>query len=318
MTQVQSGLLRGPRAVLNSYGGMGTVLREFGLVALLDAALREGWHRGGALIWRLLPGKRSGKYGLLEAILFPSYDYWLRYQRVKVAITANSPHALPDILEVGCGRSGIALFLKPSSARVCLVDRTVGNVLPRYSAATQYVRADACHLPFEDSSFPIVISVDTLEHIPREARLAFLRELKRVAKEMVILTCPLDSQDGRFQAGKFDAQLCEDLKKHNRRIPRWLEEHLACGHPRLEELMQEFEGARLDGWQHCESWERFQTLQLWPFLWIFGGIFYWAILQKHDTTSPFWRGILSWQKRETAEIVEQDEETLSSREGVYR
>ena len=201
-----------------------------------------------------------------------------------------------EILEVGSGRAGIVLFLKPGTARVCMADQAATNVLPRYSAKAEYVRADACHLPISDASFPVVVSVDTLEHIPRAVRSAFLRELKRVAKETLILTCPLDSQDGRFQAGKADAQLRDELRKRNRRVPRWLEEHLQWGHPTAEELMEELHGGHMEGWQNCESWNRFAVLHLLPFLWPFSGIFYFLALKKHDSSPPYWRGLITWEK----------------------
>jgi SAM-dependent methyltransferase len=316
MTQVGSRVLSGSKAMLASYGGVRAVLRTFGPVALLDAGLREAWLRIGSFIWRLLGNQRRQDYGLLEAILFPAQDYWLRYQRVIGAASAISRQEPLEILEVGSGRAGVALFIKPGAARVCMVDQAATNVLPRHSAEARYVRADACHLPFADASFAVVISVDTLEHIPRPARAAFLRELKRVTKEAVILTCPLDSQDGRFQAGKADARLREELKEQNRRVPRWLDEHLQWGHPMVEEVAEELEGARIEGWQNCELWRRFQVLQLRPFLWPVAGLFYLLALKKHDSSPPYWRGMVTWQKEAT--VTAEDEAARHDQVGGRR
>ena len=54
--------------------------------------------------------------------------------------------------------------------------------------SVQRVRADVCHLPFEDRRFDIVIATEVLEHLadPR----AGLRELARVARRCVVLTVP--------------------------------------------------------------------------------------------------------------------------------
>src|SRR5437879_3059150 len=197
MPFAQMRFVRGSMALLDSYGGIRAAMRTLGPLGLLDAGLRETWHRLGAFAWRVLATHGRGDYGLLEAILFPSYDYWLRYQKVIAAISRTPRKEPMKILEVGSGRGGIVLFLKPGVAQVCLVDQGAASGIPRYSATARYVRCDACHLPFADASFPVVISVDTLEHIPRASRTNFLKELKRVAKETLILTCPLDSQDGR-------------------------------------------------------------------------------------------------------------------------
>jgi ubiquinone/menaquinone biosynthesis C-methylase UbiE len=296
MAYVGSRALQGVMAKFKSYGGVLETLRTFGLVAIIDAGLREAWLRLGSFVLRLFPWSPRRDYGLLEALLFPVYDYWLRYRRVISAISGEQGQEPVQILEVGSGRGGIVLFLRPGAAQVCLVDLAADNVIPRHSAAARYVRANACQLPFEDASFRTVISVDTLEHIPRSVRPAFIRELKRVAKETVIVTCPLNAQDGRFQAGKADAQLREELKKRNRRVPNWLEEHLRWGHPTLEEVTEELQGAETEGWQNCESWRRFQRFQLRPFLWPLGGLFYLLVLRKCDNDAPYWRGVISWRK----------------------
>ena len=53
-----------------------------------------------------------------------------------------------------------------------------------------FMRTDLYRLPFSDQAFDIVISLETLEHVPYP--LAFIRELYRVTAEggRVILSCP--------------------------------------------------------------------------------------------------------------------------------
>src|SRR5438128_180392 len=53
-----------------------------------------------------------------------------------------------------------------------------------------YRQASGMGLPFADGSWDIVISCDTLEHIPPTGRAAFLAELRRVARRAVILAAP--------------------------------------------------------------------------------------------------------------------------------
>jgi len=300
MTWTGSRIAHGYKAKLDAYGGVRGALRTFSPLELIDSGLRETWLRVGSLVWRLLPGRKRMKYGILEALLFPLYDQWLRYEKVVDAIREANLQGPLRILEVGCGTSGIVLFLKPGAARVCLTDQTNANVIPFHCAAAQYVRADACRLPFADSSFPVVISVDTLEHIPRAARAAFFSELKRVASEMVLLVCPLDSRDGSFQAPACDEQLRCDLRRAGRRVPQWVEEHLGWGHPTVEEVTEMFPGARIEGWQNCRTWMRFQPLFRRPFCWFFAGVSFVLSAKKTDDVPPYYRGLCVWRKEPVA------------------
>ncbi|MBC8074743.1 MAG: class I SAM-dependent methyltransferase, partial [Chloroflexales bacterium] len=54
-----------------------------------------------------------------------------------------------------------------------------------------YVRGDGNDLDFADSSFDLVITCDTLEHIPAASRARFIGELLRVARYGVALICPM-------------------------------------------------------------------------------------------------------------------------------
>jgi hypothetical protein len=54
-----------------------------------------------------------------------------------------------------------------------------------------YVQGDGTAMSFADSSFDMVISCDTLEHIPPELRRRLVGELVRVARYGVLLICPI-------------------------------------------------------------------------------------------------------------------------------
>src|SRR5262245_6779771 len=62
------------------------------------------------------------------------------------------------ILDVGCGDDYLRRFV-PGRDRVVLCDRTL---VPEKG----FVTADATRLPFARGSFDLVVSNDTLEHIP--------------------------------------------------------------------------------------------------------------------------------------------------------
>jgi hypothetical protein len=89
-----------------------------------------------------------------------------------------------------------------------------------------------CVLPLSDSSFTTVVSIDTLEHLPRESRLPFLRECLRVARRYVIVAAPFGS--GGHSA--CERQL-DDLYRsiHGKPHP-YLSEHVQYGLPDIAEL----------------------------------------------------------------------------------
>ena len=111
---------------------------------------------------------------------------------------------LPDVkdqrvLEIACGRGGFSRLLGSQGAFVCGADfsaSAVGIAKDRLLRASSrpdrvtYVQADAQNMPFDDNTFDIVISCETIEHVP-EPRLA-VREMYRVCKPggTLFLTTP--------------------------------------------------------------------------------------------------------------------------------
>jgi len=82
-----------------------------------------------------------------------------------------------------------------------------------------YVRASGVALPFGSEAFDLVVTCDTLEHVPAPSRAAFVDELLRAATSCVLLVAPFDSEP-------------------TQRAERILREHLAarnCAHGPLEE-----------------------------------------------------------------------------------
>jgi ubiquinone/menaquinone biosynthesis C-methylase UbiE len=89
------------------------------------------------------------------------------------------------VLEIGCGRGGFSRYLLEcgadlvaadfSDAAVALTNRLLLNQ-PNFEA----VVADIQNLPFSDNAFDVVISLETLEHVPEPDK--GLSELVRVTK----------------------------------------------------------------------------------------------------------------------------------------
>ena len=185
--------------------------------------------------------------------------------------------------------------------KICLVDWSTQLLRDPRGGKAWRVCADACRLPFADNSFDAAVSLDTVEHLPRALRAPFLDELKRVAARAVMLTCPLQSQDGIFQAGDFDLELHRRIKEKKGVQPQWLEEHIQHGHPTKEELFGLLPGAQITGSENCGTWLRYASLYQWAFLWPLAGLFYVVVLRKRDTQPPYRRGLLVWRKPALAE-----------------
>jgi SAM-dependent methyltransferase len=204
-------------------------------------------------------------------------------------------------VEVASGSNGgIAWALGRQDFGICLVDRSADLLRDSRGRGTLRVGADACRLPFPDNTFDAAVSLDTIEHLPRTARPVFIEELKRVVKRGLVITCPLESADGIFQARKPDLGLSAVIAKRNGVQPGWLREHLRQGHPTREELLELLPGAQVTGSDNCEAWLRFAVLQQRLFLWAFSGLFYLLFLRKEDAEPPYRQALLVWQKQPVA------------------
>jgi SAM-dependent methyltransferase len=281
---------------LKTHGGVLGSLREYGLLQFADRGLRLVWHQAGVKILAALRSPYTSGYGVLEALLLPSHNFWVRYAIVCRKLAEVCPEGRTRVLEVGCGPVGVSSFLSREPKQIWMVDRSLANVSGRQSDRIFRVCCDACQMPFADGAFPVVVSLDTLEHIPRKLRPAFLKEMRRVAEKAVILTCPVDSADGEFQARRCDSDLVEGLRQRGLPSARWPEEHLEQGHPTINELRGEFEGASVEGWQNTDAWMHFQFFQSRLFAWMWGGLYYLAALAHQDKAAPYYRTLIVWQK----------------------
>lgn len=88
-----------------------------------------------------------------------------------------------------------------------------------------------CGLPFKDGSFDLVISSDTLEHLPKSGRRLFCEELLRVCRKGVILCAPFGTVEHIAE---------EKLLADDDRLPEtvrcYLQEHVRYGLPTPNEV----------------------------------------------------------------------------------
>lgn len=115
-----------------------------------------------------------------------SFDRFGRYSRVADLVSCEAEAG--PIVDVG-DRSGYLTRFLPSCRSVAF-DMEVEN--DRFDDSVVGV-ADGIRLPLADDAAAAVVSCDVLEHLPDDARPAFLRELVRVARNRIVLTAPFDT-----------------------------------------------------------------------------------------------------------------------------
>jgi len=133
-----------------------------------------------------------------------------------------------NILEVGSEIQGITPYLKMQVTGVDLdFDLTKKN---------QYltpVKGSALDLPFKDSSFDYVLSVDMLEHIPEAKRKKAVEEMVRVTRKKIYLSFPCG-----LVAEKADISLHKYyLEKRGEAYP-FLKEHVELGLPDCHQVYE--------------------------------------------------------------------------------
>ena len=93
--------------------------------------------------------------------------------------------AIGTVLDVACGSGYGSNYLALDKTRTVigldLLDENILHAKSRYSGAGRYfLRGDAMNLPFPNNFFDTIVSLETIEHLPRY--LQFLSECNRVLK----------------------------------------------------------------------------------------------------------------------------------------
>lgn len=101
------------------------------------------------------------------------------------------PLNVSSILEVGCGEGYIVEFLKritPVKINAFDLDARVVLDAKVKCPNSNFLVADACHLPYKSNSFNLVLACEVLEHIrfPDD----FLQEVARVTNQYCLIGVP--------------------------------------------------------------------------------------------------------------------------------
>lgn len=163
---------------------------------------------------------------------FDQYQRYKMVQEMADGMRQSKPGPL-RVLDVGGHPGQIVSFLPDDEVYV-------SDVVP--CDLPTYAYTDGVTLLFEDESFDVVVSVDTLEHVPPERREGFLGELLRVSRDYLILAGPF--ADANVSAA--ERILYDFVKNRLDYAHAFLEEHRKHGLPRWERVKDflEAEGLR--------------------------------------------------------------------------
>lgn len=161
--------------------------------------------------------RRLRAYAEKDGRGFP--DWAVRYVPVARRIRALCP-GRARTLEAGANENGLARFLE---GPIVVVD-----IDPAHLAAARTctriapVLADMAALPFADRAFDVVVSMDTIEHIPDTVRPGAVCELMRVSAARGVVAVGFPSGDGALQA---EAGVREAYRRYTGGTLSWFEEH---------------------------------------------------------------------------------------------
>lgn len=117
-----------------------------------------------------------------------SFDRYARYGAIARSVRACLGPGVVRVLDVG-DSSGYLYQFDPDLHPISLDIKPVADRLPDAVC----LAGDGIALPFADATFDAVVSSDALEHVPPANRKAFLLELIRVSRDVVVVAAPFDT-----------------------------------------------------------------------------------------------------------------------------
>lgn len=178
---------------------------------------------------------------LHESPLEISINMKLRYHHVlKELQRLKKDNPELSVLEIGSGSKGITRFFKHpvTGMDVAFQDHKNEYLKEVTASATE-------KFPFKDGEFDVVISIDAVEHIPKEKRVFALKEMKRVAKTRILLAYPCGYN-------KWDDRI---IKKWPKNSPTYknIKEHVDAGIPDGSEIKEAFGDCHIKSIQGTSS-----------------------------------------------------------------
>ncbi len=183
------------------------------------------------------------------------FDLYQRYQGVAELISIVEPESLLDVGGyIGDADGHLAVsadFLSDPAGT-----RLVRSTDFRQCDHPDHLASEGTALPFPDSAFEAVVSLDVLEHIPPAKRDPFLNELERVARNWVVLAAPFHSPEAERAERILSAGV---MRGHG-----FLDEHRELGLPDAAAVRLHCQARGFPCWQvpngNVDNWVLLQTL----------------------------------------------------------
>jgi SAM-dependent methyltransferase len=126
------------------------------------------------------------------------FDQYQRYRIAGDTLALLARHAAlpaaPAILDVGGYPGLLPRFVGNPGARTVVMD-VVPDTTSAHHYGYTYVIGSGMALPFPDGAFDCAVSLDTLEHVPAEARPALLGEMRRVSRHAALFIGPVHREE---------------------------------------------------------------------------------------------------------------------------
>jgi SAM-dependent methyltransferase len=179
----------------------------------------------------ILPPRREGRHVAFPRASWTSFDRYDRYGAIARAVRATLGPGRHKVLDVG-DSSGYLRAFDDDFDVVCVDVVASASPLP----GLVLVVGDGAKLPFADAEFDAVITSDSLEHVVVDDRPAFVAELDRVSRELVVLGAPFDTPGvaGVEELVRRYSLLTSGSPQEQ------LEEHAENGLPGLDETVEVF------------------------------------------------------------------------------
>ena len=187
------------------------------------------------------------------------FDQYQRYKNVEIIVNDLRKNGETfKILEVGANEhKNLEKFLP--NDKIFYLDTHLSERLKNDPA---YILGDATQMHFKDNEFDIVIALDVFEHIPKERRELFLREIDRVSSNLYIIAGPFYSDAVSEAELRVNAEYkCIFGKNHP-----WLIEHIENQLPNLEQTISILKNMdrkiSMFGHGDLRLWERLTNIQV--------------------------------------------------------
>ena len=189
------------------------------------------------------------------------FDQYQRYKNAEILVNSiRNKGEKFKILEVGANEhKNLEKFLETDD--VTYLDIIIPDKLKNDS---KYILGDATCMDFEDNYFDIVVALDVYEHIPKDKREDFIKEIYRVCKKIVILSAPFNHMNVCLSEERANIYYKSILGIDH----LWLYEHINYGLPSEMDLIKylNHRNIKYTYFRHgsLDVWEKMTNIQMLP------------------------------------------------------